>query len=310
MKQPALIRIAVLLAIFGAEPALSAQTGSGQDSSTVSWPVEPISRLDSWRITAGEQKVRIGITMDTVSEALASQLGVARDKTVLITQVFDGMPAAKAGLERFDIVVAVDGKTPATGETIRKALAQKNPGDILKLEVLRKGARLSLEIAVEESEKAGNLSGYVLNSRGGLQPFARITLDDGLHDAQKALEKALHHLQTKQMDLKALELKIPQLKDLHLDEVGKILGEVKIQLGKIPPGALGLGYSYLPNEGGKFSVFLTPNAPNAPERRGPGLFQRHRGPRCSRFPSPPSRLGQGIRASRSVSAGWRNAWTR
>jgi len=299
MKQPTLIRIALLLALLGTTPALFAQTGSGEDSKTLSWTVDPRQDSDSLQELkrrleensdvvwsgSGAQKVRIGITMDSPSEALASQLGVDREKTVLITQVFDGMPAAKAGLKRFDLVVAVDGKTPATGEAIRQALSGKKAGDILKLEVLRKGARLSLEIAVEKADQAGNLStGYVLDSKGTLQPFARITFE-----AQQNLEKALRELQTKQMDLKELELKIPQLKNLHLDEVGKILGEVKVQLGKIEPGAFGLGYSFLPNEGGKFKVFLTPRVPNVPGAPGPGGFPELQFPRPGfAMPSPPA----------------------
>jgi len=172
-------------------------------------------------------------------------------------------------------VVAVDGKTPATGEAIRKALSQKKAGDILKLEVLRKGTRLSLEIVVEKIEEDADSPfnlGYSLDSTGHFQPFARITLEGGLQEAQEALEKALRELQTKQMDLKELELKIPQLKGLGLDEVGKILGKVKIQLGKIKPGAFGFSYGLTPGQGGKYSVLLAPENGFVPARVVPHGF--------------------------------------
>jgi len=285
MNQRTCIRIAACLALLGTAPALLAQTGSGKDSENPFWTVSPGGNtVYEWRGT-GEQRVRIGITMDTPGEALATQLGVDRDKTVLITQVFDGMPAAKAGLKRFDLVVAVDGKTPATGEAIRKALSQKKAGEILKLEVLRKGTRLSLEIAVEEADKPekeeGSLLGlgYVLDSAGQLQPFARITIENKLQDAGKALQKALEELQTREMDLKELERKIPQLKNLDLGKIGELLGDVKIQLGKIQPKGLGFGYSMTPGEGGKFSVLLTPRDGFVPAQVVPPHFV---------LPQPPS----------------------
>lgn len=99
---------------------------------------------------AERKRAVIGVNLAPVSEALAAQLEVDPEKTVLISEVTDGQPAARAGLKRFDVVTAIDGEGPAGSEGVKKQLAKKKAGETLTLTVRRGGATLDVPIEVEE----------------------------------------------------------------------------------------------------------------------------------------------------------------
>jgi len=63
--------------------------------------------------------------------------------------VFPGSPAAEAGLEQWDVVVAIDGKDFASPKTLVRAIRRAEPGETLALGVLRNGERLDIEVHPE-----------------------------------------------------------------------------------------------------------------------------------------------------------------
>jgi hypothetical protein len=64
----------------------------------------------------------------------------------MITSVLDEMPAKKAGLERFDVVVGIDGRQGAALDALRDAVAKAEPGTKMKLSVRRGGETKEIEI--------------------------------------------------------------------------------------------------------------------------------------------------------------------
>ncbi|MFO0872391.1 MAG: PDZ domain-containing protein [Phycisphaerales bacterium] len=94
-------------------------------------------------------RVMLGVTLEEPNEALLKHLKLAPGTATMLTGVIDGLPAAKAGLEAFDIVVQVDGKRPAPPAAIREALAGKNPGDSLALTVSRSGESRTFDVKLE-----------------------------------------------------------------------------------------------------------------------------------------------------------------
>lgn len=83
-------------------------------------------------------------------------LGVGLDERTdggrgaLISEVADGSPAADAGLEAGDVVVATDG-TPVDGQAaFIAAIRDKSPGDAIDIVVLRGGTRVTLTATLIE----------------------------------------------------------------------------------------------------------------------------------------------------------------
>ncbi len=78
----------------------------------------------------------------TVDKTKAGYLGITMDKGsggVIITEVVKKSPAEKAGLKEQDIIMAVDQKTVAEVDSLRQAIADRRPSDVVTLKVRRDG---------------------------------------------------------------------------------------------------------------------------------------------------------------------------
>jgi len=95
----------------------------------------------------------LGVSIQDMSPELASQFGVAEPKGVLVSDVLDGSPAKRAGLERGDVIVEFDGKTVENPTQLRNAVAQTVIGKKATVKFIRdKGAR-SVEVTITEQPK-------------------------------------------------------------------------------------------------------------------------------------------------------------
>lgn len=86
----------------------------------------------------------IGIRTGTVETALARHLGLDDGQGILVSDAAEGYPAARAGLQAYDVIVAVDGKRPATLDVLKEVLSGKSTGDTVRLTVVRAGATLQI----------------------------------------------------------------------------------------------------------------------------------------------------------------------
>ena len=98
----------------------------------------------------------IGVTTTSIDEALAAQIGVSPEGGFVIQTVSDDLPAQAAGLQPFDVVVAIDGGMPATTALLREALAGKPQDGKVRLTVLRRGERQELDVGWVERRDDGS----------------------------------------------------------------------------------------------------------------------------------------------------------
>jgi uncharacterized surface protein with fasciclin (FAS1) repeats len=89
----------------------------------------------------------IGIYNQRPSASLAAQLDIDRDRSMLITGLTSGGNAAAAGLEKYDIVLEIDGQ-PATDENLSAAKQRAGFLGEVSLAVLRKGERREVHVVV------------------------------------------------------------------------------------------------------------------------------------------------------------------
>lgn len=94
--------------------------------------------------------VRIGVTINPLNEALAAQLGLEASKGILVEDVVDGGPAAKAGLQRYDVIVAMNDEEVSSEKGLRNHLAGLEPGATVTIKVVRKGETMLIPVVVEE----------------------------------------------------------------------------------------------------------------------------------------------------------------
>jgi hypothetical protein len=101
------------------------------------WTPEPAPR----RAPGG---FRLGIWVGGISPALRLHLGLRAGQGVLVEDVVPGSLAAELGIERYDVVLTVNGRPVADAEGIRAAVAATPEGESLTAEVIRRGEPLTL----------------------------------------------------------------------------------------------------------------------------------------------------------------------
>lgn len=102
----------------------------------------------------------IGITGETLTQSLSSQLGITANKGVYVVSVVSGSPAEKAGLKGGnydangqptgggDVITAVDGTSINTIQDLQSYVAGKQVGDTVTLTVLRGGSTISVQVTL------------------------------------------------------------------------------------------------------------------------------------------------------------------
>lgn len=90
----------------------------------------------------------LGVKIQTVTDDIAETLGVPDNTGALISAVTPDGPAAKAGLESGDVILKFDGKDVSTVRGLPKLVAQTPIGKSVDVEVLSKGSKKTLQVAV------------------------------------------------------------------------------------------------------------------------------------------------------------------
>jgi len=100
----------------------------------------------------------IGVQISEVAEADAGQLNLPTGG-VLIMKVEEGTPAKKAGLQKYDLIVAIDGKEVKTAGELRNTIANYNPGDKIRVTIYRDKVKKVIDVQIEESPDSIKIKG-------------------------------------------------------------------------------------------------------------------------------------------------------
>jgi len=95
----------------------------------------------------------LGVTIQNITSELAKEFGLKKPVGALVTEVFRGSPAEKAGLKRGDVILEVNGKKIKDVESLRNIVAQSKIGSIITLKVMRDGKTIFLNATVQELPK-------------------------------------------------------------------------------------------------------------------------------------------------------------
>lgn len=93
---------------------------------------------------------RLGVEFLTLNAEVAEQNNVTETSGALVTKISPDSPAEKAGLKANDVVVAVDGDTVDEEHTLRDRLFAYEPGDTVKLDIVRDGEPTQIEVTLDE----------------------------------------------------------------------------------------------------------------------------------------------------------------
>ena len=75
-------------------------------------------------------------------------------KGVEITEVADGSPAAKAGLQEGDVITAIDGNDVTSRPAVRSAIQAKQSGDEISVTYTRNGQSSTVKVTLTSRSQA------------------------------------------------------------------------------------------------------------------------------------------------------------
>ncbi len=93
----------------------------------------------------------LGVVPVTVTPAIRAQLGLSVDKGVILDTVARNSPAANAGLQPGDVIVAADGMPLANEAELRQAIQAHQIGETMELTVIRDGRQGNVRVQLGEA---------------------------------------------------------------------------------------------------------------------------------------------------------------
>jgi serine protease Do len=121
------------------------------------WEGPAITNDGPWVFALGGGR-RIGISTTELTKQLADFFGVPGGHGVLVNNVSEDGPAARAGLKAGDVITAVDGETVDASGDISRLINRKKDGEVT-LTIIRNKSQQTLRVTPTEGGRSGGLIG-------------------------------------------------------------------------------------------------------------------------------------------------------
>jgi len=95
----------------------------------------------------------LGVGIQPVTAELADKFGVKEGEGVLVNEVFENDPAARAGIKPGDVITKVDGKPVDTPNMLSRLIATLEPGATASIEIVRDKNRRLLPVPLSERKE-------------------------------------------------------------------------------------------------------------------------------------------------------------
>ncbi len=141
--------------VVGVNSAIFSQSG-GSEGLGFSIPINTARAIADQLVATGSvSHAFLGISGQTVTPALAQSNGLSVDYGTQVSDVFSGGAAAQAGLQRGDIIIALDGNKTTSMDQLMLYIRGKNIGDQVRVTYMR-GSSKNDAVATLQA-KPGNL---------------------------------------------------------------------------------------------------------------------------------------------------------
>lgn len=119
-------------------------------------PIEVARKVANDLIEHGVvRRPRLGVLVEEISATDAEVYGLEEVAGAEVKQVQEGTPAAKAGLKVGDVIVGLDGVPIRTATQLISSLAQREPGEKVRIEVIRDRKRQTFTVELGQFETEG-----------------------------------------------------------------------------------------------------------------------------------------------------------
>jgi serine protease Do len=112
----------------------------------------------------------LGVTIQEIKPDLQAAFGLTSDEGSLVTEVAPNSPAAKAGLERGDVILRYDGRKVSDPAQLRLAVSQTPIGRDVTAVIIRQGKEIEVSLKVMELPVENLAASHPPGKSRGLQP--------------------------------------------------------------------------------------------------------------------------------------------
>lgn len=131
----------------------SGGTGIGAEGINFALPADVVRQVTDQLMKDGKvDRGWFGVQAQALDPALCAQLELAAGTGVVLTQVVEEGPAAKAGLQAWDVLLSYDGKMIGRVQDLYRAVVSTPAGTEAVVEIIRGGTRKSVTVTIESGE--------------------------------------------------------------------------------------------------------------------------------------------------------------
>lgn len=133
----------------------------------------------------------LGISTDEACEVLAAQLGLKPGEGLVVIYVEPKSPAAKAGLQKYDVLVAMGDQVLVHPHQLRKLVRLQKEGDSIKLDFYRGGKKQSTTATLSKTTERADASDEMM--RGFQFQLSEPRIANTTHEHLDNLRETLSH---------------------------------------------------------------------------------------------------------------------
>ena len=155
-------------------------------SSTFAIPINTVRQIAAELIAHGTvTRGWLGVSIQEIDSGLAKKLGLDKPMGALINNVFDDTPAEEFGLQKGDIIVAINGETIKNVNHLRAAIAMYKPTTTVSISILRDGQ--TQDISVTLSERSAQIVQRTNDSEGHMDLWKGLSVQNLTADLAEKL---------------------------------------------------------------------------------------------------------------------------
>jgi serine protease Do len=130
---------------------LTGEEGGGNEGVGFAIPINMARGIMDQLVKNGKvSRGYIGVGIEAVTPDLAKAFGMETPEGALVGEVEPDSPGSKAGLQRGDIILSVDGQPVSDERDLRLRIAAMSPGQTVKLEIVRNGQKQTVSVTLAE----------------------------------------------------------------------------------------------------------------------------------------------------------------